>query len=107
MNLWFRGDRKARSACLPGMSFMIAFMDTSPVEKATSQPELADDGAGVVLRPFDYGDTASVLRAFGDAEISFWHGRKMDALADAERWIERRTELWRTGGGADWAVCLD
>ena len=63
---------------------------------------------GVVsLRHFTLEDVADVTRALQDPEIVRWTAFSLPtpyAESDAKRWIERHSELWRSGTTAQFAI---
>ncbi|MGO9487633.1 MAG: GNAT family N-acetyltransferase [Solirubrobacteraceae bacterium] len=68
---------------------------------ARAQPTI--EGRGLVLRPWQAGDAATLARAYADPEIQRWHVRTMDG-DEALAWVLERREMWRAERGGDWAV---
>lgn len=68
----------------------------------TDQPTLR--AGQVTLRPWEMRDLQALTDAFADPDIQRWHFLRIDSPAEAEAWIERAQEGWRTGTVATWAI---
>ncbi|MFC4146911.1 GNAT family N-acetyltransferase [Micromonospora mangrovi] len=68
---------------------------------ALPQPEIPADG--VLLRPWQPGDSSAVVAAYADPAIRRWHCRSMDDREAAD-WITAWSGRWRGETGAGWAV---
>ncbi len=66
------------------------------------QPTLA--GRQVTLRRWEASDRQALIDAFDDPEIQRWHVLRIDSPAEAEEWIERTGEGWRSETVATWAI---
>jgi ribosomal-protein-alanine N-acetyltransferase len=72
--------------------------------RAVAQPCLAL-GDDFVLRPWDpERDVKAVQRAFVDADIQFWHTRRIDDDAEAQEWLASWARRWRDETDASWAI---
>jgi RimJ/RimL family protein N-acetyltransferase len=70
---------------------------------ASVQPVLPID-QGLSLRPWTAADAPSVIAAYADPDIRFWHARTVDSEAEARALIERWRSAWGAESGANWAV---
>jgi RimJ/RimL family protein N-acetyltransferase len=70
---------------------------------ASAQPILPIDQV-LSLRPWTAADAASVIAAYADPDIRFWHARSVDSEAEARALIERWRSAWGAESGANWAV---
>lgn len=69
-----------------------------------TQPRLtlSDD---YVLRPWDVDrDVEAARRAFADADIQFWHTRRLDSDDEAREWLASWQRRWNDETDASWAV---
>ena len=66
------------------------------------QPTL--DGRQVTLRRWEAADRQALIDAFKDLEIQRWHFLRIDSPAEAEAWIERTREGWRSETVVTWAI---
>ncbi|WP_249667347.1 GNAT family N-acetyltransferase [Cellulomonas fengjieae] len=65
------------------------------------QPVLRADG--VVLRPWQADDAATVATAYDDPGIRRWHDRAMSA-DEADAWVASWAGRWRDETGGGWAI---
>lgn len=68
---------------------------------ALTQPEI--DADGLLLRPWQPADRATVVAAYADPAIQRWHCRSMTD-DEAGEWIAHWPHRWRGETGAGWAV---
>jgi [ribosomal protein S5]-alanine N-acetyltransferase len=73
---------------------------------ARMQPVLEGDGGGVTLRPWRLTDAPTIVAAYEDDAIAFWHHRAMDDDA-ARRWLTEAAAAWDAEQDAEWAVVRD
>jgi len=69
----------------------------------SEQPAL--DAGTVRLRPWRDDDVPTVIAAFTDPQIAFWHHRRIDDATEAREWIAQQHQGWRDESTACWAVC--
>jgi ribosomal-protein-alanine N-acetyltransferase len=69
---------------------------------AGMQPTLAV-GADLELGPFEDRDVESVVEAFSDPDIQYFHFRQLDH-GEALQWIEQSHQAWRDERAATWAI---
>lgn len=62
------------------------------------------DGGQVTLRRWEAADRQGLVDAFSDPEIQRWHLLRIDSLAEADAWIERTREGWRSETVVTWAI---
>lgn len=65
------------------------------------QPVLRADG--LVLRPWEAADVATVVAAYADPDIERWHVRSMTRM-EAMDWVRIAGTDWREGRAASWAI---
>ncbi|HWG24449.1 GNAT family N-acetyltransferase [Actinospica sp.] len=70
---------------------------------ASVQPVLPID-PGLSMRPWTAADAPSVIAAYADPDIRFWHARTVESEAEARALIERWRSAWSAESGANWAV---
>lgn len=63
--------------------------------------------SGLVLRPWEPADAATVLAAYQDEEIRRWHTRRPASEARVLEWFELYREEWTQEKGGHWAVARD
>ena len=73
------------------------------VLRDAAQPRLATYD-GLVLRPWQGRDTASVRTAFGCPDIQRWHVRRLDTLEEAGEWVGQWVDRWDAETAASWAI---
>ncbi|HJY45955.1 MAG TPA: GNAT family N-acetyltransferase [Propionibacteriaceae bacterium] len=66
-----------------------------------AQPVLYVDE--LTLRPWTVGDVPALVAAYADPSIQRWHARWM-TLTEANEWVSRVNENWRSETAANWAV---
>jgi ribosomal-protein-alanine N-acetyltransferase len=62
--------------------------------------------ADVSLRPWRRDDAETVVAAYADLDISYWHARTMTD-EEAAAWIDHWPRRWADETGAGWAITLD
>lgn len=62
------------------------------------------EGEQVTLRQWESADRQALVDAFVDPEIQRWHFLRIDSPAEADAWIERTREGWRSETVATWAI---
>ena len=67
------------------------------------QPEIAVDDE-LRLRPWQASDAPTVLRAFADPDIQFWHFGRYETEPEARAWIAECARHWHAEVCASWAV---
>lgn len=70
---------------------------------AADQPviETAD---GLRLRPFVPGDAATIVEAFNEPDIRYYHFRRYDTEAEAKELIDMAIDGWANESFANWAI---
>lgn len=85
------------------MPLTVAPAITPEVMGATDQPTIPIDDE-LVLRPFVSTDAATVMRAFADPDIRYWHAFRVDDDEEALWWIDVTHQLWRDSKSAVFAI---
>ena len=73
--------------------------------RTLEQPVLSA-GADVGLRPWHPDDRDTVVAAYADPDIAYWHARTM-TVDEAATWIDHWPRRWADETGAGWAITLD
>lgn len=68
-----------------------------------AQPRL-ETNDGLVLRPWQRSDAATVRNAFACPDIQRWHVRRFDTLEEAGDWAGQWADLWDAEKAATWAA---
>jgi RimJ/RimL family protein N-acetyltransferase len=71
--------------------------------RGAGQPHLTTN-VGLVLRPWQQGDAATALTAFGCRDIQRWHVRRLDTHQEADEWVGQWADRWDAETAASWAV---
>jgi len=75
-----------------------------PVGSLASSDQPTLDADGLTLRPWTHHDADTLVTAYTDPAIRYWHARTMTDRDDAVTWVDERHELWAGEQSADWAV---
>jgi [ribosomal protein S5]-alanine N-acetyltransferase len=70
---------------------------------ASTQPVLSLD-RDLSLRPWSVRDAPTIVAAYADPVMGYWHSRTVDSEVEARALIERWLSAWSAGSGANWAV---
>lgn len=60
----------------------------------------------MTLRRWGPADRPALVDAFADPEIQRWHFLRIDTSAEAEAWIDRTQDGWRSETVATWAISV-
>lgn len=71
--------------------------------RGSGQPRLTTN-SGLVLRPWQQSDAATVQAAFGCPDIQRWHVRRLDTHQEASEWVGQWADRWDSEAAASWAV---
>lgn len=72
--------------------------------KVTLRAAATPTAAGLVLRPWGDGDAEALVEAFRDPLMRQWSVRHIDAVEDAEQWLEEQRLGWEGGERLSFAV---
>lgn len=67
-----------------------------------AQPTLPIDDQ-VAMRPFQAEDAATLVDAYADPDIAFWHHRSM-SHDEARAWVQATADAWHQEHDAEWAI---